>query len=117
MVAFDRVGCVDQWPGFLRELEEGGQLLPVLLPGLDGSSVLPAPGLFQLDQVGFGFFSSGSFVDGLEIRHERLAVLPGNVLQLLADLVDDATLHQCLGKDGVDRIYRRIDFQCCKLLR
>src|SRR5512133_739999 len=53
--------------------------------------------------MGFSTFAGGSLIHFLEIRHEGLAMRPGDVLQAIANLVNDTALDLGLGEDRQDR--------------
>jgi len=106
VIAFNRVGCVDQTADIFWELEEGSQLLPVLQPGLDRCSVPVTPNLIQPQQVGVCFFTGGCLVDLLEIGQESFVIFPAGVFQRAADLLDDTALYLCFGEDCLDSIWK-----------
>ena len=105
MVAFHRVGGIDQATDFGWKSEEGGQIFPVVFPGADGNRIFVTPLFSQLAEMGFSTFTSGSLIHLLQIEHESLAIRPSDVLQAVANLVNDATLDLGLGEDGQDRFF------------
>lgn len=44
----------------------------------------------------------------LQLCHEPLAVLPVNITQTVADLVNDTKLHNCLRKNGADGVFKAV---------
>src|SRR4029450_12771690 len=83
----------------------GGQVFPVVFPGFDRNGVLLAPRFAQLQEVAFRLFAGAGLIDLFQIGHERLAVFPGDILQAVADLMDDAALDFGLQKDGMDGFF------------
>ena len=102
MIALHTVGRVDDPSNLGRVVEVGGQFGPVRLPGTDSYRVFVSPSFTQLNQVHFSLFSCCRLIDKLQVGHKRLAVFPGDVLQTVANLVDDAALHLGLREDGLD---------------
>ena len=60
------------------------------------------PSADQLDQVAISDFSIGRLVNDFEVTDESFPVFMTDVTQTVADLMDDTTLHQGLGKHGLD---------------
>jgi len=104
MVAFHSVGGVDQAADLLWKFEESRQVLPVVLPRAYSRTILVVPGLCQLNQVGFGFFTGGRLINGFQISDKSLTIFPDHVFQALPDLVDHAALHLGFRKNGLDGI-------------
>ena len=92
MVAFQRVGGVDQATDLRGISEEGRQILPVVFPGTDGDRIFVSPFVSELTQLRFCAFAGGGLIHGLQIEHESLAIRPGNILEAVANLVNDAAL-------------------------
>ena len=79
-------------------------MLSVMLPGLRDGRVFLGPitfleGLQRLRAC----FGISSMVDGAQRRDDRFPVLIGDEFPRVPDQVDDAGLHDRLGKDGGDR--------------
>jgi hypothetical protein len=86
-------------------VEEGCQVFPVVLPGLDRDGIFLAPCLAQLQQVSLGCFPGTGLIDRFEIGHEGLAIFPGHVLQAMPDLMNDAALDFSGRKNRMNGIF------------
>ena len=83
-------------------MEEGGKLVPVGLPTASDGGVFGVMGGAEGFQCGPGSFFSGGAVDGLEVGGDLGAVLPVDVFEAVAELVDDATLDAAFGVEGFE---------------
>ena len=79
MVAFDGVIGVNQAPDLRREIKVGGKFSPVILPGTHSHGIFVIPLLCQALEIGFGRFSGGGLIDGLEVADKGLAIFVGHV--------------------------------------
>ncbi len=61
--------------------------------------------VFQQTQMGFASLTRKRLLDGFKVSDKRLAVLPGDVLQAIADLVDDAALDLDLREHRQDGLF------------
>ena len=69
---FDRVGRIDHLADLRREIEEGGQPVPIAAPGLADRRIVGIPLGFELAQAQLGFFERGAGVDALESGRARI---------------------------------------------
>ena len=96
--AFYGIGGIDKPPEFRRVLEIGAEIRPVVAPGLGNLGVFLVPPVGETLQRcrGRTFIRSG--VNLFQVSHKLLQILVAHVLAGIAELVDYAVLHLCLGK-------------------
>ncbi len=100
MIAFHRVGGIDQATDLGGIREAGCQILPVILPGANRHRIFAIPFFSEFLEVGFGALAGGGRVNFLQLGQEGLAIVPGDIFQAIADLMDDAALDLRLREDG-----------------
>jgi hypothetical protein len=104
MIAFHGIGRVNQSADLLGKLKESGQFPQVVLPRTHSSSKFLSPNLFQSTQVGLGLFTSGCLINCVQVSDESLLVLPSDIFQRIADLVDNTSLNPGFRENGMDCI-------------
>ena len=92
MQAFDGVGCVDHATDLRWVGEERNDFVPGPSPGSADRRIFFAPCCFELAEAQFGSFGCLSAVNGAQIRHDQLSVLPGDEIQRMARQMDNAGL-------------------------
>jgi len=101
---FDRVGGVDDPSDLWGEVEERRELVPMRLPTPADGWVPGVMGGAEGFQRGACGLLGGGAVDGLEVGGDGFTLLPVDILEAVAQLVDDAALDAAL---GVDRLKGR----------
>ena len=100
----DRVGRIDHLPDLRGVIEEDRQPLPIRPPTRADGGILRIPALRETLQGLLGLGQCRRGIDGSQVRGHCLALLPGNVLQRVAQLVHDAQLHLGPREDRLDRL-------------
>jgi hypothetical protein len=98
MKALDGIGRVDNAADRLGVLKIGGELFPVMLPGVDYQRVFFLPLCYQFQQGVFTLKFVNGCINRLQILDEFFLVFGGHVLEGVTDLMDHAALHLSLRK-------------------
>ena len=102
MYRLHRIGGIDGRTDIAGVFEVSGQGWPFAAPGLDNHRVFVPPLGFQLLQGRFGSIQRSDFIHALEVSHKGFLMLGGDILQRVADLVDDAQLYLGVGVNAPD---------------
>ncbi len=98
---FYNVGGIHDPADLVRELEEGADIFPVVLPVADSVWVFLPPRFFHVFQFCRGRCLIWSIVDCLEVRDEFLEILVTDIFKGISEHVDDAPLYLCFGEYGM----------------
>ena len=104
VIVFNHIRGVNQFAGFRRILEKGGDFAPVAPPGLNDQRILDAPYFLKIVQCGQGCLLGGRSVDRLEIRQQFFGILVGDIANGVANLMYHALLDFRVGITGFERV-------------
>ena len=105
MVAFNRVGCVNDFADRCGQFKQPGNSIPILCPDIDGRLVGCPFGLKRFKER-HRFVKADCCVNRLDVLGEFSPAFTRNIPRGIAHQMDDAALRGCLRIDGFDGIFK-----------